>query len=60
MTGLGKQHILDSIDLAVKQFAQFGLSRLVDDYNIDQLFWKVAKIIFSYTGFINRKVWHKA
>ena len=59
MSGLNPDRILDSIDLAVLQLKEFGSSKLIDDYNVDQLSWKVAKIIFSYVDFVNRKVWNK-
>ena len=60
MSGLRKERILDSIELAVLQFKEFGPSRLIADYNVDQVSWKVAKIILSYVDFVNRKVWSKA
>jgi len=59
MSGLNPEHILESINLAVLQFKEFGPSKLIDDYNADQVSWKVAKIIFSYIDFINQKVWKK-
>lgn len=59
MSGLDPKRILESIDLSVLQFKEFGPSKLIDDYNIDQVSWKIAKIIFSYTDFVNRKVWMK-
>jgi len=58
MSGLDPARILESIELATLQFKEFGPSKLVDDYNVDQVSWKVAKIIFSYVGFVNRKVWN--
>ena len=59
MSGLDPKRILESIDLAVLQFKEFGPSKLIDDYNVDQLSWKIAKNIFSYVDFVNRKVWGK-
>ncbi len=59
MSGLDPQRILESIELATLQFKEFGPSKLLDDYNVDQLSWKVAKIILSYTDFVNRKIWLK-
>ena len=58
MTGLNTDRILDSIDLAAHQTAFSGQPRLVQDYDVDQVSWKVAKIIFSYTDFVRRKIWH--
>jgi UDP-N-acetylglucosamine 2-epimerase len=59
LTGLDSTRILQAIGLAVKQVEQFGASRLVKDYDVPQVSWKVAKIILSYTDYVNRKVWGK-
>jgi UDP-N-acetylglucosamine 2-epimerase (non-hydrolysing) len=59
MSGLDLQRILDSIEVVVKQIATVGPARIPQDYDVDQLSWKIAKIIFSYVDFVNRKVWHK-
>jgi len=59
MSGLDLQRILESIELVTLQFREFGPSKLLDDYNVSQVSWKVAKIIFSYVDFVNRKVWSK-
>lgn len=59
MSGLNTKRILDAIELTVLQFNQYGPSRLIDDYAADQVSWKVAKIIFSYVDFVNRKIWAK-
>lgn len=60
MTGLKPGHLLNSIRLAVRQLEEFGPSRTADDYAVSQVSWKVAKIIFSYTDYVNRRVWFKA
>jgi len=57
MTGLDGGRILESIEVVVKQSEQFGASRTVSDYDVPQVSWKVAKIILSYTDYVNRKVW---
>jgi len=59
MSGLDSQRILDSIGVCVKQIQVFGPARIPQDYDVEQLSWKIAKIIFSYVDFVNRKVWHK-
>ena len=59
MSGLDLQRILDSIEVVVKQIATVGPARIPQDYDVEQLSWKIAKIIFSYVDFVNRKVWCK-
>jgi len=60
MTGLDKQRIAQAVELTRAQFAAIGSCRTPLDYSVDQVSWKVAKIILSYTDYINRRVWHKA
>lgn len=60
MAGVNVKSVLDSIELTLQQFDKNGPSKIVSDYDVSQVSWKVAKIIQSYTGFVNRKVWGKA
>jgi UDP-N-acetylglucosamine 2-epimerase (non-hydrolysing) len=59
MSSLGEKYLIQAIELAVRQIKEFGPSRVADDYQNAQVSWKVAKIIYSYTGFVNRVVWRK-
>lgn len=59
MTGLGAERILQAVEMTLAQFRALGPCRLPADYNVDQVSWKVAKIILSYTDYINRRVWSK-
>lgn len=59
MSGLSARRILQAVEMTLAQFKQFGPCRLPDDYNVAQVSWKVAKIILSYTDYINRRVWFK-
>ncbi|HEV2209601.1 MAG TPA: UDP-N-acetylglucosamine 2-epimerase (non-hydrolyzing) [Verrucomicrobiae bacterium] len=59
MSGLGRERILQAVEMTLAQFKSLGPSRLPPDYNVDQVSWKVAKIILSYTDYVNRRVWHK-
>jgi UDP-N-acetylglucosamine 2-epimerase len=59
MSGLKLSHILNSIDVVVKQVETIGVPQIPKDYNVHQLSWKIVKIIFSYVDFVNRKVWSK-
>jgi len=59
LTGLSPQRILQAVEMTLAQFKQFGPCRLPADYNVDQVSWKVAKIILGYTDYVNRRVWQK-
>jgi len=59
MSGLDLTRIIDSIAVAVKQIQTVGPARIPQDYDVDQVSWKIAKIILSYVDFVNRKVWFK-
>ena len=60
MSGLGKNRILESIDVVIKQF-EFAKNsfRIIQDYNVGNVSMKVVRIILSYIDFINRTVWKK-
>lgn len=55
MTGLDKNTILD----AIKVVTSSERTPVVKDYDVDNVSQKVVRIILSYTGYINRTVWHK-
>ncbi|MCS7090549.1 MAG: UDP-N-acetylglucosamine 2-epimerase (non-hydrolyzing) [Verrucomicrobiota bacterium] len=59
MTGLDPRHILESVAVTLRLFEQFGPCRMPPDYQVDHVSWKVAKIILSYTDYVNRRVWYK-
>ena len=59
MSGLRKDRILQAIDMTRAQFDRMGPCRTPDDYNVDQVSWKVAKIILSYIDYVNQKIWFK-
>lgn len=60
MTGLELDRILEGLRILEDQprGALRGL-RLVEDYNAPNVAEKVVRIILSYTGYVNRVVWHK-
>ena len=59
MSGLDQGRILQAVEMTAAQFKKWGPCRVPNDYNVDQVSWKVAKIILSYTDYINRRVWQK-
>ena len=59
MSGLRPDRIVQAVELTRLQFERFGPARLPADYDAPGVSWKVAKIIQSYTGLINRQVWFK-
>ncbi len=44
---------------AVAQLDQYGSPRMAVDYQVDQVCWKVAKIIIGYTDYVRREVWNE-
>jgi UDP-N-acetylglucosamine 2-epimerase (non-hydrolysing) len=59
MSGLEPTRILQAVEMTCDQFKKLGPCRIPMDYNVDQVSWKVAKIILSYTDYVNRRVWQK-
>jgi len=60
MSGLKKERILQSINIIVSQFSkEKRVTKIVNDYNVDNFSLKVVRSIISYVDFVNRTVWHK-
>jgi len=58
--GLDPKRVLQGLAIVQDQpRGERRLLRLVDDYATDNVSDKVLRIILSYTGFVNRKVWRK-
>ena len=59
LSGIHTEQLLQSIDLAVQmqQNGEFGVP--VPDYTAENVSVKVARIIQSYTGIVDRFVWRK-
>ena len=58
MSGLNSTRVVDSINMAVKQFEKFKPLD-IEDYSSDRVSDQVVKIIQSYTDYVNRVVWRK-
>jgi len=60
MVGLNSDLVLQSLNLMDDQSRGANrLLKIVEDYSSVNVSDKVLRIILSYTGFINRKIWHK-
>ena len=60
MCGLEPQRVLEAIDVMTRQRqAGVGSSKIVQDYDTDNVSQKVLRIILSYTDYVNRLVWRK-
>jgi UDP-N-acetylglucosamine 2-epimerase (non-hydrolysing) len=57
MCGLKKNDVLSAVRVVTDQNA--NNINIVDDYDVENVSRKVVKIIFSYTGYVNRNVWRK-
>ena len=59
MTGIDSNSMIDGIDIVRKHFDNQELRNIPQSYQQLDVSWRVAKIIQSYTGYVNRKTWHK-
>lgn len=59
MSGLQKELVLDAVRVVVCQSLERQKTKLIPDYDTDNVAQKVVRIIMSYTGYINRTVWKK-
>jgi UDP-N-acetylglucosamine 2-epimerase (non-hydrolysing) len=61
MTGLNRSRVHDALRVLESQpRGSRRLLRLVDDYAVPNVSEKVLRLILSYTGYVNRVVWHKS
>lgn len=60
MSGIQKDRILESIAVISSQFENSsGRTRIIGDYNVENVSIKVVRIILSYIDYVNRTVWEK-
>jgi UDP-N-acetylglucosamine 2-epimerase (non-hydrolysing) len=60
MTGIGAQNMLDGIAVSRQHFEAKAVSNIPPSYQATDVSWRVAKLIQSYTEYVNRKTWHKS
>jgi len=60
MCGLKSDRVLESMDIVVSQYSgDLHSSKIVSDYDTENVSQKVLRIIISYTDYVNRTVWSK-
>lgn len=61
MCGLESDKVINAINLVTSQHEENADNiKLVEDYNVDSVSTKVLRIIYSYTDYVNKKVWFKS
>lgn len=59
LAGIGKESVLQGIDVAIRMNELYEIASEVPDYREENVSTKVIKIIQSYVGIVNRMVWRK-
>ena len=60
MSGLNSEDVLNSVKVILDSNQEvFSKRQRIDDYQAENISKKIVKIVYSYTGFINRNVWGK-
>ena len=59
MTGIDPQAMTNGIRIARRHFENQPVRHVPESYRDVDVSWRVAKLIQSYTGYVNRKTWHK-
>lgn len=58
MAGLKSENILNAIKIVTEQWQDNrNVTRIVEDYDVDNVSKKVVRIIVSYVDYVNRTVW---
>lgn len=63
MCGLESKKVIDAIKLVINQHKHTDNAnsiKLVGDYDVENVSTKVLRIIYSYTDYVNKKVWFKS
>jgi UDP-N-acetylglucosamine 2-epimerase (non-hydrolysing) len=60
MSGLKSAEVLESVKLITRNHRDEDRNALlVSDYNGGKVSKKISKILLTYTGYVNRKIWFK-
>ena len=60
LAGIGKESVLQGLDLAVQMHQAQDMASIVPDYREENVSMKVVKMIQSYVSIVNRTVWRKS
>ena len=58
MSGLKAESVLDAVRVVIAQHEKSG-TRLVDDYQVENVSQNVLRCVLSYVDYVNRVVWSK-
>lgn len=59
MTGIDPKNMVEGIKMSRRHFESQISRNIPQSYRDLDVSWRVAKLIHSYTGYVNRKVWHR-
>jgi UDP-N-acetylglucosamine 2-epimerase len=59
MTGIDSESMSNGIKIARRHFEAQSDRNVPQSYRDSDVSWRVAKLIQSYTGYVNRKTWHQ-
>jgi UDP-N-acetylglucosamine 2-epimerase (non-hydrolysing) len=59
MCGLTPESVLEAVRTVLAQHSRGHRTRVVPDYDVDDVSIKIVRIILSYADYVNRTVWYK-
>jgi UDP-N-acetylglucosamine 2-epimerase len=59
MSGLKAERVLEAVEIVRRHHAPERTSRIVQDYEPDNISKKVVRVILSYTEYVNHVVWRR-
>jgi UDP-N-acetylglucosamine 2-epimerase (non-hydrolysing) len=59
MSGSSANQLVSEVALVRAQFDSRNLPKPISDYEVNDVSWRVVKIILSYVDYVNKRVWFK-
>lgn len=53
------ESLISSVKIATEQYKNGSSPAQIDSYLVNDFSWRVLKIINSYVGYVNHRIWHK-